>query len=273
MALLLSESWTVSYPDYLRGLMRAGLVSRSDSDSAGILPDNMARHLSILFSLGVHALLLSILIFGRSGGGLTQFSSGNQPSLAVFDVAFPEAPAPFSIENDEGQGDGEKDVAPMPDPEIRQDPTYKQWSVKRIRRPSVAGTDRLDVVQRQGETNQGGSGSGDGFGQAFDPYAGASPQYREARTDLQEEAGRSDPRLDKVAVADYVRGLRQRLGFAAGRMILSLTVGRDGEIISAEVVGGNARVQLQLFVKSDIIGRRLYQPGPDDARYEFAIVF
>lgn len=220
------------------------------------------------FSATFHAGLLYLLVVN----GLVPVDdmkrwrmSLDEARLTLLELSPPIKAPPLPDRKQEGSGSGESASAPNVAQALQQPPVMpSEWSIAKIRVASSAALVANEMAVTQGTFGATGSGMGQGSGAGFDPYAGAAPQRRPdnlGAVQTDEPSGLLDPRLDRTAFREFIQKLREQLGLSRGTILLSVTVTPDGRIREAQIEGGDANMQLKLFVRTAVTGERLFKNG------------
>lgn len=268
MAFTVTDEWRISRPVAARQMLKA--IARSTGTHWLEHPklERIRKPALISFSALAHAGFLYVLIYnGIVPANELKKLANNKPS--VFELSDPPKPALLPDQNREGGGASEPQAAPTIASDFQQPPVIpSEWSIAQIVIPRATAPAYSDAPTSQGIIGSGGTGRGSGSGVGFDPYAGAAPE-RQERSFANAEPATSvglnsqlfegaDPALDREAFVILLNELEGRLIMIKGNIRLSVTVDREGRVQSAEILQGSGSLQFQLFVRSYVIGRKLF---------------
>jgi hypothetical protein len=268
MAFTVTDEWQTSRPVAARQMLIAIVSSTGTQWLENPKLERFRKPVLISLSALTHAGFLYLLI--QNGivpvDQLDKFGN-NRPT--TFKLSDPPKPAPLPDQNKEGGGAIEPQAAPTIAFNFQQPPVMpSEWSIARIVIPRATAPAYSDAQTTQGITGSGGAGRGSGSGAGFDPYAGAAPK-RQERSFANGEPATSvglnsqlfegaDPALDREAFVILLNELEGRLIMTKGNIRLSVTLDREGRVQSAEILQGSGSLQFQLFVRSYVIGRKLF---------------
>lgn len=175
----------------------------------------------------------------------------------------PSAQASASVE--------QQDTAPMQQIQARITPDTPppiEWSLAHIPVSGNAAPNNETISGARGNSGAYGNiaGAGNGLngdtgigGGAYDPYAGASmlPLDRDGSPDSVAGVRINWPTgpdaapwtaANRRALLEWLRVLKRRLPNAQGSVLLKLTADQDGNIMAAQIMGGDAGMQHKRFI-------------------------
>lgn len=272
MAFTVSQQWNTSRTEASLGIFRAFLEAISISLPDHPMLQTMRKPIAIAMSVVLHiAILWALLNTATFSAASLRNLRDTASQLTVFEVKDvpPPPPPPPEISKTDQRA---KQAHAVRSSQVNVTDTVAlppEWSKSLI----LIGANSSPVSGTSGTLDgqvHGGSNGSDKKG-VFDPYAGAAPRRQftdpnalsAANIDLGLDA---DPMLDQQAFKRWVLELRYRLQGATGTFALTVVVGENGDVRIAEVSGGEASMQLQLFIRADAIGRQLFVSNAQGAR-------
>ena len=271
MAFTVTDEWRISRPAAARQILKAIGGSTGTHWLEHPQLERVRKPVLISFSALVHIGFLYLLIHNGIVP-VDQMAKLSDNKLSIFEISEPPKPTPLPDQNAEGGGTRESQSAPKVASNFQQPPFMpSEWSIARIVVPRATAPAYSEIPTSQGIAGSGGAGRGSGSGSGFDPYAGAAPKRQEIsiangepptslalNSQLLEGA---DPGLDREAFVKLLDELKDRLMMVKGDIRLSVTVDREGRVQTAEILQGSGSTQFQLFVRSYVIGRKLFKQG------------
>lgn len=165
--------------------------------------------------------------------------------IAVFDVNTPEIPEEILPPEKQASNQNNSPIKNQP-VETSSIILPQEWSIS-------------SIAQKNASDTAGSDGNGDK--NVYDPYAGASPQFEaQSQSSYIADYSTMDPEFDPKMFEEWIAKLRSRLRRSSGTIMLSVTLD-DGRVTSAEIMDGNASMPLQLFVRNDAMGQKLFRSG------------